>query len=59
MIDSKAAAAELGVSWVWIRTLLAKGRVRGAVKAGRSWRIPTPVIILRVPQGRPRRGVEL
>ena len=40
------AAAELGVSDGRVRQLAREGRVRGAVKAGHEWLIPTPVEVI-------------
>ena len=40
------AAAELGVSVGRVRQLAREGRVRGAVKAGHEWLIPTPVELI-------------
>lgn len=39
-VDVTAASKDLGTSTRWIRRLAADGRLRGAVKAGGSWRIP-------------------
>lgn len=43
LVTSQAAAAELGVSGQRIRQLLLAGRVRGAVRVGNTWVIPSPV----------------
>ena len=42
-VTVKEAAARLGVSERRVRQLARNGRVRGAVKAGAEWLIPTPV----------------
>jgi hypothetical protein len=41
-----AAAREYGCSSHWMRTLLAEGRLAGARKVGREWRIPAEAIEL-------------
>ena len=45
-VTSHRAAAECGVSLTRIRQLLLQGRVQGAVKMGRQWMVPTPVVLL-------------
>ena len=42
-VTVKEAASRLGVSERRVRQLARNGRVRGAVKAGAEWLIPTPV----------------
>ena len=42
-VTVKEAATRLGVSERRVRQLARNGRVRGAVKAGAEWLIPTPV----------------
>ena len=42
-VTVKQAAARLGVSDRRVRKLARDGRVRGAVKIGQEWLIPTPV----------------
>ena len=42
-VTVKEAASRLGVSERRVRQLARIGRVRGAVKAGSEWLIPTPV----------------
>ena len=46
LVTVERAAAERGVSTGRIRQLLLQGRVEGAVKLGKQWVIPTPVVIL-------------
>lgn len=46
LVTVERAAAERGVSTRRIRQLLLQGRVEGAVKLGKQWVIPTPVVIL-------------
>jgi hypothetical protein len=41
-----AAAREYGCSSHWMRILLAEGRLAGAKKVGREWRIPAEAIEL-------------
>lgn len=43
LLTTQQAATELGVSAPRVRQLLAKGRIRGAFKLGKSWAIPDPV----------------
>ena len=53
------AALELGVSDGRVRQLARQGRVRGAVKAGHEWLIPTPIELIpgrRGPVGVAKRG---
>lgn len=53
------AAVELGVSDGRVRQLAREGRVRGAVKAGHEWLIPTPIKLVpgrRGPVGVAKRG---
>ena len=45
-VTAQRAAADRGISLTRIRQLLLQGRVEGAVKFGRQWLIPTPVLIL-------------
>ena len=45
-VTVRKAAAELGVSERRVRQLASEGRVRGAVKAGAEWLIPTPVEVV-------------
>lgn len=42
----KQAAARLGISDRRVRKLARDGRVRGAVKVGQEWLIPTPVEVM-------------
>lgn len=42
-VSVREAASRLGVSERRVRKLARDGRVRGAVKAGTEWSIPTPV----------------
>ena len=42
-VTVRQAATRLGVSERRVRQLAGEGRVRGAVKAGAEWLIPTPV----------------
>ena len=58
-VTVKRAAAELGVSDGRVRQLARDGPVRGAMKLGQEWLIPTPVEVLRGrrgPVGVPGRG---
>ena len=55
----KQAATELGISGRRVRQLAREGRVRGAVKDGAEWLIPTPVEVIpgrRGPAGVAGRG---
>lgn len=45
-VTVREAAARLGVSERRVRQLARDGRVRGAVKAGAEWLIPTPVEVV-------------
>ncbi len=45
-VTVKEAALHLGVSERRVRKLARDGRVRGAVKAGSEWLIPTPVEVI-------------
>ena len=45
-VTVKEAASRLGVSERRVRQLARNGRVRGAVKAGAEWLIPTPVEVI-------------
>ena len=42
-VTVRQASTELGVSERRVRQLAGEGRVRGAIKAGAEWLIPTPV----------------
>lgn len=58
-VTAGRAAVELGVSDGRVRQLAREGRLRGAVKAGHEWLIPTPVEVIpgrRGPVGVARRG---
>ena len=54
-VTVREAALRLGVSERRVRKLASDGRVRGAVKAGTEWLIPTPVEV--TPAGRGPVGV--
>ena len=45
-VTVRQAAVELGVSDRRVRQLAGEGRVKGAVKAGAEWLIPTPVEVI-------------
>ncbi|MYB49016.1 MAG: helix-turn-helix domain-containing protein [Dehalococcoidia bacterium] len=45
-VTVRQAAVELGVSDRRVRQLAREGRVKGAVKAGAEWLIPTPVEVI-------------
>ncbi len=45
-VTVREAAARLGVSERRVRKLARDGRLRGAVKAGAEWLIPTPVEVI-------------
>jgi hypothetical protein len=45
-ISATAAAKALGRDRSRVKILCAQGRIKGAVKVGRSWVIPSPVIRL-------------
>ena len=45
-VTVKEAASRLGVSERRVRKLARDGRMRGAVKAGAEWLIPTPVEVI-------------
>ena len=45
-VTVKQAAARLGISDRRVRKLASDGRVRGAVKIGQEWLIPTPVEVM-------------
>ena len=45
-VTVKEAAVRLGVSERRVRKLAGDGRLRGAVKAGAEWLIPTPVEVI-------------
>ncbi len=45
-VDIRHAARQLGVTDGRVRQLAREGRVKGAIKAGYAWRIPTPVEII-------------
>ena len=45
-LTAKEAAAEVGLSYTRIRTLLRQGRVTGAIKPQRDWMVPSPVKII-------------
>lgn len=58
-VTAGRAAVELGVSDGRVRQLAREGRLRGAVKAGHEWLIPTPIEVIpgrRGPIGVARRG---
>ena len=58
-VTVKQAAARLGISDRRVRKLASDGRVRGAVKIGQEWLIPTPVEVMpgsRGPAGVSARG---
>ena len=58
-VTVKQAATELGISGRRVRQLAREGRVRGAVKDGAEWLIPTPVEVIpgrRGPAGVAGRG---
>ena len=42
-VTTRRAAIELGVSERRVRQLAREGRIRGAVKIGQEWLVPTPV----------------
>jgi hypothetical protein len=56
MVITLEAARLRGISSQRMRFLCAEGRVRGAVKMGRQWLIPTPVTVSEVRRGRPPMG---
>ena len=45
-VTAKEAAVRLGVSERRVRKLARDGRLRGAIKAGAEWLIPTPVEVV-------------
>ena len=45
-VTVRQAAAELGISNRRVRQLAREGRVRGAIKTGAEWLIPTPIEVL-------------
>lgn len=45
-LTARHAAVELGVSERRVRQLASEGRVRGAVKHGNEWLIPSPVEVI-------------
>lgn len=58
-VTAGRAAVELGVTDGRVRQLAREGRLRGAVKAGHEWLIPTPIEVIpgrRGPVGVARRG---
>lgn len=60
-VTIKQAAIRLGISERRVRKLARDGRVRGAIKAGAEWIIPTPVEVVpgrRGPVGIARRAGE-
>ena len=50
-VTAQQAAAERGVSRRRMHQLLQQGRVHGAVKFGRQWCVPLPVVVLPPPPG--------
>ena len=52
-VTVKEAALHLGVSERRVRKLARDGRVRGTVKVGSEWLIPTPVEVIPGRRGRP------
>lgn len=59
LLTTTQAAAEVHLSRARILGLLRQGRIQGAVKLGRDWTIPSPVVITTGnPIGRRRRGVD-
>ena len=54
-VTTRRAAIELGVSERRVRQLAREGRIRGAVKIGQEWLVPTPVEV--VPGSRGPAGV--
>ena len=45
-VTAKRAAEECGVSRRRINQLLQQGRIKGAVKLGKQWVMPMPVVVL-------------
>ena len=54
-VTAKQAAIELGISDRRVRQLAREGRMRGAIKNGAEWLIPTPVEV--IPRKRGPTGV--
>ena len=54
-VSTAEAAEDLGVSRDTVKRLCRAGEIQGALKVGRSWIIPTPVIRL-YPERVERRG---
>ncbi len=50
-VTVKQAAARLGVSDRRVRKLAGQGRVKGAIKTGQEWLIPTPVELIPATRG--------